>query len=54
MKTIKLNFENWNSGARGGRLRRIYKRYYINGYIWTPFVIVTFKLLKPKEDERKS
>ena len=34
-------------------LYTIYKRYYINGYIWTPFVIVTFKLLKPKEDERK-
>ena len=49
MKTVKLNFEKWSSGASGGRLRRIYNRLYIKGYIWTPIVIVTWKILKTKE-----
>ena len=41
MKLITLNFDAWDNGARGGRLRRIY----IKGYKWTPFVTVMFKLL---------
>ena len=49
MTTIKLNFEKWSSGASGGRLRRIYNRLYIKGYIWTPIVIVTWKILNTKE-----
>ena len=51
MKLITLNFDTWTNGAsyvKGGRLRRIYKRIYINKYRWTPFVTVKFKLL-PKD-----
>ena len=45
MKLITLNFGTWSNGASGGRLRRIYKRIYIKGYKWTPFVTVKFKIL---------
>lgn len=45
MKTISLNFGKCNNGASGGRLRRIYKRIFIKGYKWTPFVIVEWRLL---------
>ena len=40
---IILNFGSWNRSAKGGRLRRTYKRIYIKGYKWTPFVSVSFK-----------
>tara|TARA_R110001606_G_scaffold211659_1_gene359255 strand:- start:31 stop:186 length:156 start_codon:yes stop_codon:yes gene_type:complete len=44
MKTITLNFEKWSDGSNGKRpVRRTYKRIYFLGYIWTPFVIVTWK-----------
>jgi hypothetical protein len=46
MKTITLNFKKWSGGASGNKLRRIYNRFYIFGYIWTPFVIVKWKFLK--------
>jgi len=52
MKTITLNFKNWNNGASGGRLRRIYKRIYIKGYIWTPLVIVTWRILDKETKEK--
>ena len=45
MKLITLNFGTWSNGASGGILRRIYKRIYIKGYKWTPFVTVEFKIL---------
>ena len=45
MRLITLNFGKWNNSARGGRLRRIYKRIYIKGYKWTPFVTMQFKLI---------
>ena len=50
MKLITLNFGTWSNGASGGRLRRIYKRIYIKGYKWTPFVTVEFKVL-PKNKQ---
>ena len=44
MKTITLNFEKWSDGSNGRRpIRRTYNRIYFLGYIWTPFVIVTWK-----------
>ena len=44
MKTITLNFEKWSDGSNGRRpIRRTYKRILFLGYIWTPFVIVTWK-----------
>jgi hypothetical protein len=46
MKLIGLNFDRWSYRANGGRLRRIYKRIYLNGYKWTPFIIIRFKYLK--------
>ena len=46
MKLITLNFGAWSScSKKSGRLRRIYKRIYIKGYKWTPFVTVEFKIL---------
>jgi len=46
MKLITLNFGTWSEFvASGGRLRRRYKRIYIKGYKWTPFVTVEFKIL---------
>lgn len=45
LKLITLNFGTWNGGASGGRLRRIYRRIYINGYKWTPFVTICFRWL---------
>lgn len=48
MKLIILNFDTWNNGASGGRLRRIYQRIWWKGYKWTPFVTLRFKWL-PKE-----
>jgi len=48
MKTLKLNFEKWCHGAKGGTIRRIYDRVYIKGYIWTPLVIVTWRKTKER------
>ena len=45
MKTITLNFGTWDTGARGGRIRRIYKRIRNKRFKWTPFVIVKWKML---------
>ena len=46
MKLITLNFGAWSScSKKSGRLRRIYKRIYIKGYKWPPFVTVEFKIL---------
>ena len=50
MKTLTLNFNTWSSGATGGKLRRIYKRFYIKGFKWTPFVIVEWRLLTVNKD----
>jgi len=45
MKTITLNFEKWNGGRRPFifGISRSYSRVYFKGYIWTPFVIVTWR-----------
>ena len=51
MKLLIINFRKWGHSAAGGRLRRIYDRVYIKGYIWTPFVILQFKLL-PKAEQK--
>ena len=48
MKTLKLNFEKWWHKAKGGKIRRIYDRVYIKGYIWTPLVIVTWRKTKER------
>ena len=54
MKTLKLNFQKWCHGAsgqyfyKGGKIRRIYDRVYIKGYIWTPLVIVTWRKTKER------
>ena len=45
MKTITLNFGKWRSAGLGGKLRRIYKRYYWKEYIWTPIVFVEWIIL---------
>lgn len=43
MRLIFLNFGMANNGAFGGRLRVIWKRFYISGWRWTPLVLVRFK-----------
>lgn len=48
MKTIKLNFGSWNRGAKGGRIRRIYERWYRKGWKWTPIIFITWKILPVK------
>jgi len=46
MKLLTIRFGTWNNGASGGRLRRIFQRIWIKGYIWTPFVFIEYRLLK--------
>lgn len=49
MKTIKLNFKKWSSGANNGSsIHRVYKRIYFKKY-WTPFVVVTWSKVKKHE-----
>jgi hypothetical protein len=46
MKLITLNFGTWSSCSnKSGRLRKNYKRVYIKGHKWTPFVTVKFEIL---------
>lgn len=44
MKTLTLNFEKWSHASRPFTFttNRSYNRLFLKGYIWTPFVIVTW------------
>jgi hypothetical protein len=52
MKTITINFKRWSSGAKNRKtLNRIYNRFYLFGYTWTPIVIVEWSLAKRDNHE---
>jgi hypothetical protein len=52
MKTITLNFKRWSSRANNGKtLNRIYNRFYLFGYLWTPIVIVDLSWAKSYDHE---
>jgi hypothetical protein len=52
MKTITINFKRWSCGANNGKtLNRIYNRFYLFGYTWTPIVIVEWSLAKRQNHE---
>lgn len=47
MKLIGLNFKRWDYHGYGKRIRRSCTRVYINfsiKNIWTPFVVIEYKL----------
>lgn len=47
MKTITINFKRWSCGGTfGGVLSRTYNRFYFLGHIWTPFVVVKWRIFK--------
>jgi hypothetical protein len=47
MKTITINFKRWSGGGTNGKfLSRTYNRFYFMGYIWTPFVVVKWRIYK--------